>query len=292
MAAQGPLVAIVGLTASGKSDLALKLAQRYNGEIISADSWTVYKDFNVGTAKPSEKERDLVPHHLINIADAHKGFNAALFKRLANEAIEEIHSRGRLPFLVGGTGLYVDSVIYDFGFLPAIEPERQRLNSLNLDELLKEAQQKNIDLSRIDIRNKRRVTRAIETGGQRPSRTQKRPNSLIIGLKLDKEKLKANIEKRVDQMLRAGLEDEVKKLAKKYGWEVEPMKGIGYMQWQDYFEGNQNLELTRQRIINATYQLAKRQMTWFKRNPDILWIESFEQADKATADFLNTNLLQ
>lgn len=286
MAAKEPLIAIVGVTASGKTSLALKLAQKYNGEIISADSWTVYRDFNVGTAKPTEAEQQLVPHHLINIVDAKNGFNAALFKELAKQAIKDIQKKGKVPFLVGGTGLYIDSVVYDFSFLPTVNNERERLNGLSLDELLSEAKQKKIDLSHIDTRNKRRVIRAIETGGQYPKKASLRPNTIILGLKPDKGDLRARIERRVNQMIQGGLENEVKELAAKYGWQTEPMKGIGYKEWQDYFDGRQSIELTRQRIISATYQLAKRQMTWFKRNPKILWVNNFEQANDAVKNFL------
>jgi tRNA dimethylallyltransferase len=207
---------------------------------------------------------------------------------LAEKAIKSIEKKGNLPILVGGTGLYIDSVLYDFGFLPSVSAEeRDRLNSMRLDELLEIARLQNIDLTDIDIRNKRRVIRAIEAKGLKPTKKQLRPGSLIIGLQLEPDELKKRIERRTDRMLAAGLEQEVRELSQKYGWEAEPMKGIGYREWREYFEGAQNLEQTRQRIISATNNLAKRQRTWFKRNPDIQWFDSAQAAYRFVRQALN-----
>ena len=271
------LLVIVGETASGKSDLALKIAKAYRGEIISADSWTVYRGFDIGTGKPTITQQKAVKHHLIDVREANDSFNAPMFKSLAEKAIKNTQKRGNLPILVGGTGLYIDSVLYDFGFLPN-SGERKELDKLELGELLELAKSREIDLKDIDIRNKRRVIRAIEAGGQKPTKGKLIPNTLIVGLKLDNEELRKKIEKRTDKMLAAGLENEVKNLAEKYGWDIEPMKGIGYHEWRDYFEGRQSLEGTRQRIISSTMKLAKRQRTWFKRNDDITWFNSSHQA--------------
>ncbi len=268
-----PLVVVVGETASGKSALALDIAGRFNGEIIGADSWTVYKEFDIGTAKPSEAETAEIPHHLFDIADPLKGFNAAQFKRLANNAITDIHSRGRIPILVGGTGLYIDSVIYDFEFMEPGDPnERMRLNALSLDELLAAAEAAGVSLAGVDINNKRRIVRALETNGQEPSSRELRENTILLGIQTERETLRANVIKRVDTMLELGLEREVKTLSGVYGWDIEPMKGIGYREWQDYFLGTQTLAQTRERIISSTMKLAKKQRTWFKRNNSIHWL--------------------
>lgn len=273
------LLVITGPTASGKSALALQLAQEFNGEIISADSWTVYKHFDIGTSKPTITQQKAVKHHLLDVREATDGFNAPAFKELAEKAIENIHKQGKLPILVGGTGLYIDSVLYDFGFLPSVSAEkRQKLNAMSLAELLEIAQLQNIDLTDIDTRNKRRVIRAIEAKGQKPTKKQLRGGTLIIGIQPESEELKRRIEQRTDQMLTEGLEQEVSELSQKYGWETEPMKGIGYREWREYFEGSQTLEQTRQRIISATNNLAKRQRTWLKRSPDIQWFGSAEAA--------------
>ncbi|HVX23919.1 MAG TPA: tRNA (adenosine(37)-N6)-dimethylallyltransferase MiaA [Candidatus Saccharimonadales bacterium] len=285
-----PLLVIVGETASGKSALALQLAQQLNGEIVCADSWTVRREVNIGTAKPTAEEQAIVPHHLLNIADPDEDFTAAVFKRRALEAIDEIADRGRLPLLVGGTGLYIDGVVYDFGFLPAGDRrEREEFNRLSVAELLAEIEARGLELGGIDIRNKRRLIRLLETNGARPQRKELRANTVMIGLKTDRTILSARIEQRVDAMLAAGLEQEVKDLAEHYGWDCEALKGVGYAQWQDYFLGAASLETTRERIIKATRDLAKRQRTWFKRNPQIIWFDT--PVDQASVvDFVTTHL--
>lgn len=285
-----PLIVIVGETASGKSSLALEVAERLDGEIVCADSWTVYAGFDIGTAKPSAEDRERVPHHLLDVADPAQGFSAVVFQRLANQAIADIHKRGKLPLLVGGTGLYVDSVIYDYSFLPAPEPGiRQRLESLSLESLLAQADKLGLDTSTVDIRNKRRIVRLIENNGQIPTKHDLRQNTIVCGLRIPRDQLQQRIEQRVDDMIATGLEDEVAKLAERYGWSVEPMKGIGYREWQAYFTGQQTLEETRQRIIKATVDLAKRQRTWFKRNNSIHWLDNSDKVT-ATVDLATTFL--
>lgn len=271
------LIAVVGETASGKSALALRIAQRFDGELICADSWTVYKGFDVGTAKPSRDEQRLVRHHLLDVADPATGFSAVEFKRLAMAAIDDISSRGKLPVMVGGTGLYIDSVLYDYQFLPAPDPSlRQELNRLTLSELQQRALSDNLDLTTVDRHNKRRVIRLIENGGATPGRHPLRPDTLMVGIAVEREQLRQRVTDRVDAMLAAGLEQEVATMAGLYGWEVEPMKGIGYREWRPYFDPqpglHQNLAQTRERIIAATMGLAKRQRTWFKRNDRIHWL--------------------
>ncbi len=284
------LLAIIGETASGKSAAAVEVARKLDGEIIGADSWTVYREFNIGTAKPSAAGRAEIPHHLFDIVDAPDGFNAALFKKLANEAIADIQSRGKLPILVGGTGLYIDSVVFDYEFMPPGDPaERERRNDMTIDDLLAEAEAEGIGLEGVDIRNKRRIIRALETGGMQPKSSELPENTAIIGITTAREDLKERVTKRVDSMLDAGLEAEVQRLADKYGWEVEPMKGIGYREWREYFESSQTLALTRERIISSTMKLAKRQRTWFKRNNSIQWINNRDQIVGIATTLLNKN---
>lgn len=276
--ANGPLVVIVGETASGKSALAMGLARQFDGELICADSWTVYAGFDVGTAKPSAEERAAVKHHLLNVANPEQGFSVVEFQRLAKAAIADIQGRGKLPIMVGGTGLYIDSLLYDYQFLPSTSDElRQELSSLSLDGLVQRAHDQHLDTDGIDMRNKRRIVRLIENNGQRPAKHELRPNTLVLGISVDREHLRQRVEQRVVAMFDAGLEAEVARLAKAYGWDAEPMKGIGYREWRPYFEpqpGNhQDLEQTRQRIVSATMGLAKRQRTWFKRNDCIQWLQ-------------------
>jgi tRNA dimethylallyltransferase len=232
-----PLIVIVGETASGKSALAMELALRFNGEIICADSWTVYKGFDIGTAKPSVADRARVPHHLLDIADPVTGFSAPQFQRLAVQAITDITSRMRLPILVGGTGLYVDSVLFNYGFLAPSDPqERVRLEAMTLPELQLLIDKMGLDASGIDLRNKRRVVRFIENNGAEPTRHPLRENTLVLGMSVPRDELNARVAKRVDEMLIAGLESEVCALAAQYGWDVEPMKGIGYREWRMLFD--------------------------------------------------------
>jgi tRNA dimethylallyltransferase len=283
-----PLIVIVGETASGKSALGLELAQRFNGELICADSWTVYEGFDIGAAKPSDAEQMLVPHHLLDVAEPREGFSAVRFKELALEKIVEITARGRIPMMVGGTGLYVDSVLYDYGFLSAPSPElRAELNAMSLEQLLERASNAGFDMTDIDRRNKRRVIRLIENDGLKPTRHDMRANTLLLGLRTPREVLLERVTARVDTMLAAGLESEVKVLAERYGWEVEPMKGIGYREWQEYFMGSQSLLETRARIIKSTMDLAKRQRTWFKRNSGIHWLDDRSNAVELITTFLN-----
>jgi tRNA dimethylallyltransferase len=289
---QPPLLVIVGETASGKTALSLELAQRFNGEIICADAWTVRKGADIGTAKPIAAERALAPHHLIDIVEPDGDFTAAVFKRLANQAIDDIVSRGKLPIMVGGTGLYVDGVLYDYNFLPAGDrSDREELNRLSIAKLLERIEYSKLELGDIDTRNKRRLIRLIETKGKRPTKRPLRGNTFIIGLKTDREVIEQRIVSRLDDMLAGGLEGEVRELAGRYGWQAEALKGIGYAQWRGYFEGTQSLPETRQKIIKATFDFAKRQRTWFKRNKSIHWFHTpvnLEQVVDSVTTFLGT----
>lgn len=250
----------------------MSLAQKLDGEIICADSWTVRREVNIGTAKPSEEERQQIPHHLLDVAGPDEDFTAAVFKRLANQAIEEISNRGKLPIMVGGTGLYIDGVLYDYGFLPAGDRgDREELNELSPEQLLAKISELGIELGDVDTGNKRRLIRLIETNGQKPSKQPMRKNTLIVGIQQDRDVLNDRIARRVDAMIEAGLEDEVRSLVDKYGWDCEALKGVGYAQWKGHLEGQESVEITRQKIIKATTDLAKRQRTWFKRNKSIHW---------------------
>jgi tRNA dimethylallyltransferase len=271
--AEPKLIVIIGETASGKSTLALRLARQFDGEIICADSWSVRREVDIGTAKPGTAERKAVPHHLLDVVAPCEDFTAAVFKKLATGAVADIAHRGKLPIMAGGTGLYIDSLLYDYGFLPAGDRgEREGLDAMSVPELLAKIDELGIDPGGVDKRNKRRLIRLIETGGARPSKGELRPNTLIIGLQPTREELKQKIIDRTDAMIAAGLEDEVRRLADRYGWGCEALKGVGYAQWRGYFEGSQTLSETRGKIAKATLDLAKRQRTWFKRNKSIQWV--------------------
>lgn len=285
-----PLLVIVGETASGKTALAIELAQHLDGEIICADSWTVYKGFDIGTAKPTTEEQQGIPHHLLDVADPSVGFSAALFQRLAKQQIVEISGRGKLPIMVGGTGLYIDSVIFDYSFLPPSDSAlRQELNAMHLADLVQRAATAGFDLGKIDVRNKRRVIRLIENKGVFPTKQPLRENTVLIGLHRPLEELRSRIIARVDAMVAAGLADEVRRLGERYGWDCEPMKAPAYRAFREYVEGAISLDEAKQHMVRNDLQLAKKQRTYFRRNSSIQWISDRSEAANIV-ERLTTNL--
>jgi tRNA dimethylallyltransferase len=284
---QSPLVVIVGETGSGKSALAIELAERFNGEIIAADSRTIYRGMDIGTAKPSAADRQRVPHYLVDIVAPDEPFSAADFKSAAQLAIQDITNRGKLPFLVGGTGLYIDAVVYDFSFAAKSDPdERARLQKMDVYELQAELEARGIPQP-ANVKNRRHLIRQLETGGLPAADRQLRENTLIIGLQPDREQLKRAITQRVDRMLQQGLEQEVRQLVDLYGWDCAVLQTIGYQEFWAYFEGQESLEETKQRIITNTIQYAKRQRTWFRRNKSIHWLREREESVDLMTSFLN-----
>ena len=285
------LLVILGETASGKSDLAMHLAEQFEGELVCADSWTVYKGFDIGTAKPTAEDRARVPHHLLDVADPKTGYSAAVFKRQAEEAIADIVSRGKLPIVVGGTGLYIDSLLYDYSFLPQSDPAlREELNGMDLSALLQKAADMQLDTEGIDLRNKRRVIRLIENNGVRPSKHPLRENTLIIGLQRPLEELRTRIVARIDLMVERGFPEEVERLGNEYGWDCEPMRAPGYRAFTDYVKGSISLEAAKERFRQNDLQLAKKQRTWFKRNKSIHWFTTpvdYAHIDELVTTFLN-----
>jgi tRNA dimethylallyltransferase len=286
-----PLIVIVGETASGKSALAMELAQRLDGEIICADSWTVYKGFDIGTAKPTAADQKRVPHHLLDVADPEVGFSAAVFQRLTKQAITDITARGKLPLLVGGTGLYVDSILYEYSFLPPSDPAlRDELNYLSLEEVLARAEAMELDTTGIDLRNKRRVIRLIENEGVRPTKQPLRKNTLVLGIGIEREELERKDKARIDAMVDEGFVEEVRSLLDKYGPDIEPFRAPGYRAFKDYVNGAVTLDAAKLRFFQNDMQLAKTQRTWFKRNESIHWLTTedkiAEAVDLATT-FLN-----
>ncbi len=273
------MIAVVGETASGKSHVAMELARNFDGEIVNADSWQIYRGMDIGTAKPSTEERQEIPHHLFDIVNPDEDFNAAIYKRYAQATIKEVISRGKLPILVGGTGLYVDGVLFDYSFMPpGSKKMRSELNSCSIAELLDIIDRENYPLEGVDTRNKRRLIRLIENEGREPDKKELRSDALVIGVKISRTHLRKNIEKRVEVMFRRGLKKEVRELVDRYGWDEEAMKGIGYRELRPYFEGTQSNQETKRKIIKSTLELAKRQRTWFKRNRHIHWVESADEA--------------
>lgn len=284
---QPPLIVVVGATGSGKSALALELAKQFDGEIIAADSRTIYKGMDIGTAKPTTAERAQVAHHLIDIVSPDEDFTAADFKAQADLAIRTIVGKGRTSFLVGGTGLYVDAILYNFTFAPKPDAsQRQRLQKLSVEELQAELEARGVPLP-TNAKNPRHLVRQLETGGMPEAERVLRTNTLVIGLDLDSDTLKERIRQRVNAMFTAGLEQEVRRLVDRYGWDHAVLQTIGYHEFQAYFEGQATLGDTQTTIEKNTIQYAKRQRTWFKRNKSIHWLNKREKAVELITSFLN-----
>ena len=272
MATKLPLVVIVGPTASGKTSLAIKLARKYQGEIICADSRTVYRDMDVGTAKPTSAERALVPHWGLDVVSPGERFTAADFKRYALAKIAEIRARGHVPFLVGGTGLYVDGVVFDYEFgSVADDSERQRLDVLSIEELREYCFDNNIKLPEND-KNKRHIIRAIERRGKNGKRrSDPISTSVIVGISTDRDLLRTRIEHRAEQLFENGVVEESIMLGKRYGWDSEAMTGNIYPLVRRYLDKELSMMELQQRFVILDWRLAKRQLTWLKRNKFIQW---------------------
>lgn len=264
----------------------MELARKYNGEIICADSRTVYKGMDIGTAKPNKTEQAEIPHHLLDIITPDQPFSAAKFKKISQVATHSIYGRGKLAIMVGGTGLYVDGVIFDFAFLPPVEPdEREHLYGLTIEELQAKITRLGIAMPK-NSQNKRHLVRAVETNGAVAVKKGLRANTLIIGLEVERAELEKRIGERTSRMIQAGLEQEVERLADTYGWEAPGLSAVGYREWRAYFAGSQGLEETVAQIQTNTLHYAKRQRTWFRRNPHIQWVKNGAGAEQLLKYFL------
>jgi tRNA dimethylallyltransferase len=264
-------ITILGPTASGKSSLALDLAEAFNGEIICADSRTIYRHMDIGTAKPTREEQSTIQHHLLDLIDPDQRLSAADFQQRALKEISSIQSRGRIPFLVGGSGLYIDSVIYDYTFpLEALSDDKLREKLLNQDQ----------ELYKItDTSNRRRVIRALETVGlPRIKRNTVTPNTFIIGLTMSKIVAQKRIEARINKMLSEGFIDEVSNIGIRYGWDSEAMNIIGYKAFKDVVRGTKSIAQGTSDFVAGDMALYKKQITWFKRNTEIHWIADLSEA--------------
>ncbi len=237
------LLVIVGPTASGKTALGIELAKRLNGEIICADSRTVYKYMDIGTAKPTDKEKQGIKHHLLDLVEPDENFTAAMFKKLALDAIEDIRGRGKLPIMVGGSGLYVDAVLYDYDFAEAIVAKRDEQNPRH------------------------------RVAGSSHSKKPLMKGALVIGLNPERSELKQKLKNRVDTMIEEGFVVEVERLNRDYP-DSRPLQSPEYRAFIEYIEDKLSLDEAKEIFVRRDYQLAKRQMTWFKRNPDIQWFDS------------------
>ncbi len=256
----------------------MQLAQRFNGEIIAADSRTVYRGLDIGTAKPTVQDRHVIRHHLIDIVDPDEPFTVADFQRLAFGAIADIHSRGKIPFLVGGSGLYIDSVIYNFSFRKSGSPkDHARFQQMTVEELQAEIKRQGLSLPE-NYQNPRHLIRVLETNGQLPQRSSLSPNILVIGLEKDKETLARDLTLRADLMVEDGLVEEVRVVGRRFGWEIPAMLAPAYKAFRQFIEGKITLDEAKHQFVRYDLQYAKRQKTWFKRSYDVHWISKPEEA--------------
>lgn len=314
------LIVILGPTASGKTDLSLKLARRFNGEIVNADSRQIYRDMNIGTGKVEAEKRRYkrrktqivaqgVVHYLIDVVNPDEEFSLAEYKKMAIAAIGEILKRGKVPFLVGGTGLYIQAIVDNLE-IPAVPPnkklraqfEKEIKKSGGLAKWYKKLLRLDPGAAKVvDKNNPRRIIRALEvclSTGKPFSKSRERGEQLFdvlqIGIDLPREKLYKQIDARVEQMIKDGLIDETKKLLKKHKPSLPSMSGIGYKEIGGYLsqkvrksESQKVFNEAVQKIKFRTHAYARRQMTWFRRDKRIKWIKNNKEAENKIAKWLN-----
>ncbi|WP_078554530.1 tRNA (adenosine(37)-N6)-dimethylallyltransferase MiaA [Bacillus alkalicellulosilyticus] len=283
------LVVIVGPTAVGKTKTSIELAKAFDGEIISGDSMQIYRDMDIGTAKVTSDEMEGIPHHLIDIKDPTESFTVAEFQNLVQPLITDLNQKGKLPFLVGGTGLYVKAITHNYQFAegPSDEDYRNALETfvekhgvVSLHEKLKEIDP--ISYKNLHPNNYRRVIRALEVfkvTGQPMSDMQhdeEKPSPydlVMIGLTMDRDVLYSRINERVDKMMEAGLLEEAKLLYEKGVKDFQSVQAIGYKEIYDYLEGRVTLEEAVSNLKQNSRRYAKRQLTWFRNKADVTWFD-------------------
>ena len=289
------LIVITGPTASGKTALSVELAKRLDGEIVNADSMQIYKYMDIGTAKPDMEERQGIPHHLIDIVNPDESFSVARYCECAKEVIDDIHKRGKIPVMVGGTGLYVDSLVNNIQFSEIEPDEVYRMEMENLADQKGNQYIYNMLLdidpegaSKIKVADRKRVIRALEvyhltgktiTWHNQQSRSVPSPyNTTMFAIDVDREALYDKINRRVDIMVKNGLVDEVKKILdmgiKK---DTTAMQAIGYKEIAEYLQGDITLAEAIDKIKQGSRRYAKRQLTWYRRNEKINWVKNIDE---------------
>ena len=290
------VIVICGSTASGKTSLSISLAKKINGEIVSCDSMQIYKEMDIGSAKPTVEEMQEIKHYLVDFVSPEKRYSVSEYKEDASKAIEEIINKGKTPIIVGGTGLYLNSLIYNIQY-----------NEMEVDlnyrrELEKEAEEyglevlynraKEIDpeaMEKVSANDKKRITRVLEiynaTGRNKKKKKKKSRkevpyNYLIFGINMERSILYDRINKRVDIMLEQGLIEEVKNLINKYSNMPTAMQGLGYKEVKEFLDGNISKEEMIEKIKMETRRYAKRQITWFKRIENIIWLDGLNKTEE------------
>ena len=251
--------------------MALDLAERYGGEIVCADSRTIYRGMSIGTAKPTAEEQRRVAHHLLDVAEPGESFTAKDFQALANRAIEDIRSRGKIPFLVGGTGLYIDAVILEYQW-PEQVADRERFEELTKDEIVSMLKKQHIALP-VNTTNKRHLVNALVRGGSTGKSLQSpQENVHVVAIATDKTILEARIRERASAMFKEGVIDEAARLAERYGWDSEAMTSNIYPIIRRVMEGEISETEAVELFVVKDRRLAKRQVTWLRRHDFIQWL--------------------
>ena len=291
------VIVIVGPTASGKTALSIEFAKRINGEIVSCDSMQIYKDMNIGSAKPTQEEMQGIKHYLIDVARPDERFSVAEYKKQAETAIEEILLKGKTPIVIGGTGLYADSLIYGIEYQTIVfdeeyrkELEKQAETKQGLKELYNRA--KKIDekaIQKISQNDKKRIMRILEiyhqTGKTKTEQEiESRKNEvkydyIVFAINMDRQILYDRINRRVDIMIENGLIQEVENLLKKYKEFPTAMQGLGYKEVVQYLKKELTKEEMIEKIKQETRRYAKRQLTWFRKNKEIIWLDGLESVE-------------
>ena len=291
------VIVICGPTASGKTALSIELAKRINGEIVSADSMQIYKDMNIGSAKVTKEEMQGVKHYLVDCVSPDKRYSVANYKQDAKQAIEEILQKGKTPIVVGGTGLYIDALIYEIEYtdIKIDENYRKKLEEIKekegIEVLYKKALEIDPDaMQKISPNDYKRIARVLEiyqatgktkTDQEKESRLKEIPyNYKVFAIDYDREKLYERINKRVDLMIEKGLIEEVKNLLKKYKEFPTSMQGLGYKEVKQYLEGELTKEEMIEKIKQESRRYAKRQFTWFRKNKQTIWLNGLESVSK------------
>ncbi|MCA0983228.1 tRNA (adenosine(37)-N6)-dimethylallyltransferase MiaA [Halobacillus yeomjeoni] len=287
------VISVVGPTAVGKSKLGVEIAKRFDGEVISGDSMQIYKTMDIGTAKVTDEEKQGIPHHMIDIKEPDESFSVAEFQYEVQRLIHEIDARGKLPVIVGGTGLYIQATLYNFNFskekkdpsiIKRLEQEKEGIGLEGLYERLRSIDPPQAE--KIHPNNERRILRALEvyeTTGKVMSDYQEQQTGespfrpIVIGLEMDRSELYERINKRVDQMVEEGLVEEVGRLYEEGLEDHQSMKAIGYKELIPYFKGEYNLERGIELLKRNSRRYAKRQYTYFKNKMDVSWYEVSEE---------------
>lgn len=279
------LVVILGQTATGKTALAMEVARKHNGAIICADSRTIYRGMDIGTAKPSQDEQKAIKHYLLDVVEPNQSFSVVEFKTLCQKYISEIREEGKIPIIVGGSGLYLDAFLYDYKFRSGTGLDVSEMTDGQKLETAQKIYPQ--ELLKIDPKNIRRVEQLLTRG---PVTTNDRQHikipCKIIGLELDKPTLRQNIEKRTRAMLNNGFMQEVEKLRSEFGEDCPALLTTGYKEVGEYLDGKLEKSELSEAIVASTLKLAKKQATWFKRNKSVVWCGSAQKAIATIEQYL------